>query len=94
MKNFNIGSRLVVLVITMLLVIVIVGFVGLNTAKNSNTALESSYVDRLLPSGLVAKISLLMNDNRSQVMLALQHDSSNPLSKLHDHPLTVHTDLI
>lgn len=94
MKNFTIGSRLVILVVTMLLVIVIVGFVGLNTAKNSNTALESSYGDRLLPSGLVGKISLLMNDNRSQVMLALQHDASNPLSKLHDHPLTVHIDLI
>ncbi|SDH75946.1 methyl-accepting chemotaxis sensory transducer with Pas/Pac sensor [Propionivibrio dicarboxylicus] len=78
----------------MLVVIAVVGFVGLNTAKNSNVALDASFNDRLVPSNIVSKITLLMNDNRSQVMLALQHDPSNPLSKLHDHPISVHIDSI
>lgn len=94
MKNINIGARLVVLVAVMLTVIAIVGFFGLNTAGKSNASLESSYNDRLIPSNTISKVMLLMNDNRSQVMLGLQHDPSNPLSKLHDHPLTVHTDAI
>jgi methyl-accepting chemotaxis protein len=94
MKNMNIGSRLIVLVAVMLAVIAIVGFFGLNTAGKSNASLDSSYNDRLIPSSAISKVMLLMNDNRSQVMLALQHDPNNPLSKLHNHPLTVHTDTI
>ncbi len=94
MKNLNIGVRLAVLVGVMLTVIGIVGFFGLNTATKINTAMESSYHDRLLPTGLIGKVMMLMSDNRSQIMLGLQHDPSNPLSKLHNHPLTVHTDAI
>lgn len=93
-RNINIGPRLVILSAIMLIVIVVVGLVGLNTAKNSNTSLDASFNDRLLPSNIVSRITLLMNDNRSQVMLALQHDPSNPLSKLHDHPISVHIDNI
>ena len=94
MKNMNIGARLILLVSVMLVVIAIVGFFGLSSAGKSNSSLESSYNDRLIPSGTISKIMLLMNDNRSQVMLGLQHDPSNPLSKLHTHPLAVHTDTI
>ena len=94
MKNMNIGSRLIVLVAVMLVVIAIVGFFGLNTAGKSNASLDSSYNDRLIPSNAISKIMLLMNDNRSQLMLALQHDPSTPLSKLHNHPLTVHAEAI
>jgi methyl-accepting chemotaxis protein len=34
----------------------------------------------------------LLSDNRSQIMLALQHDPANPSAKLHDHPLDLHVD--
>src|SRR5574343_882100 len=34
----------------------------------------------------------LLSDNRSQLMLGLQHDTTNPSAKLHDHPLDVHIE--
>lgn len=34
----------------------------------------------------------LLADNRSQVMLALQHDPANPSARLHEHPLAMHID--
>ena len=94
MKNMNIGARLILLVSVMLAAIALVGVLGLRSASKSDASLESSYHDRLIPSSMIGKVMLLMNDNRSQLMLGLQHDPSNPLSKLHDHPLAVHTDMI
>ncbi|MEI7431112.1 MAG: methyl-accepting chemotaxis protein [Betaproteobacteria bacterium] len=94
MKNMNIGARLILLVVVMLTLIAIVGFFGLSSAGKSNASLDASFNDRLIPSSTISKVMLLMNDNRSQIMLGLQHDPSNPLSKLHNHPLAVHTDTI
>ncbi len=94
LNNTKIGVRLVLLVSVLLVMLVLIGVIGLRAMGKSNTSLQSSYQNRLEPTGTIGKIMLLMNDNRSQVMLALQHNPDNPLSKMHDHPLTMHTDTI
>ncbi|MHB9101514.1 MAG: methyl-accepting chemotaxis protein, partial [Sulfuricella sp.] len=43
-------------------------------------------------SNMVNRIMLLMNENRSQVMLALQHNPESAFVKMHDHPTSLHTD--
>jgi len=94
LNNTKIGVRLVLLVSVLLVMLVLIGVIGLRAMGKSNAALQSSYQNRLEPTGTIGKVMLLMNDNRSQVMLALQHNPDNPLSKMHDHPLTMHTDAI
>lgn len=94
LNNTKIGVRLVLLVSMLLVMLFLIGVIGLRAMGKSNTSLQSSYQNRLEPTGTIGKVMLLMNDNRSQVMLALQHNPDNPLSKMHDHPLTMHTDTI
>ena len=35
-----------------------------------------------------------MTENRSQIMLALQHDPRSEYSSLHDHPVSMHLEAI
>lgn len=94
LNNSRIGGRLVLLVSVLLAMLLGIGIIGLNTMSRCNEALASSYQNRLEPSGMIGKIMMLMADNRSQIMLGLQHNPDNPLSSMHDHPLTKHTDTI
>ena len=94
LNNISIKTRLIIVI--GLLVLSIIGgvVIGLGGIVLSNQALEATYKDRLEPTGMIGRIMLLMNENRAQVMLALQHNPENPFSKMHDHPLTLHTDNI
>jgi DNA-binding PadR family transcriptional regulator len=58
----------------------------------TNDALQEAYEARMKPSLAIAKMVERLGDNRSQIMLGLQHDANNPNSKLHDHPLEMHID--
>ena len=98
MNNFfnNISIKIRLSLVIGLLVLSMIGgaVLGLGGIMLSNQALEATYKDRLEPSGMISRIMLLMNENRAQVMLSLQHNPENPFSKMHDHPLTLHTDNI
>ena len=72
--------------------ICILGVLGLTGLKQSNSAIDDIYENNLQPSNAINRVMFLLADNRSQVMLALQHDETNPNSKLHDHPLDLHID--
>lgn len=91
-RSLAIGPRLWAALGVLLVLMAIVGFSGLRSLATSNEELEGIYRDGLLPSNSINKMMLLLADNRSQIMLGLQHDSTNPNSKLHDHPLDVHVD--
>lgn len=93
-SNLRIGGRLVLLVSVLLSMTLAIGGVGLNTMAKCNEALASSYQNRLEPSGMIGRVMMLMADNRSQIMLGLQHNPDNPLAKMHDHPLARHTDAV
>jgi aerotaxis receptor len=91
-RTLAIGPRLWAALGVLLVLMAIVGFAGLRSLATSNDELEGIYRDGLLPSNSINKMMFLLADNRSQIMLGLQHDSANPNSKLHDHPLDVHID--
>ena len=73
-------------------VMVAVAVINLSGLGDSNARLETMYRQELIPSNLTNRIMFLLGDNRSQVMLSLQHDPGNPNAKLHDHPLGLHLD--
>ena len=93
-RRLTIRARLLAVMGFMALMLVGGSFVGLGGTALSNQALDFSYRNRLEPVDILWKITALMNENRAQVMLALQHNAANPFSTMHDHPLTTHTDAI
>jgi aerotaxis receptor len=68
----------------------LIGFFGLRSLAGTNEALNAMYSENLQPSNTVNRMVFLLADNRSQIMLALQHDAANPFVKMHDHPLDLH----
>jgi methyl-accepting chemotaxis protein len=64
---------------------------GLHTASHG---LDNLYNLHLSGTQKIDRINGRMRDSRVQLLLALQHDSKLTTSKLHDHPLTVHTDKV
>lgn len=93
-NNMTIKIRLVFLVGFASILMVIIGLMGLNGMTSLESSLKSVYADRLVPTGQLSKIIGYMRDNRTQLFAALQHDSNNEFSKMHDHDVTMHTDIV
>jgi len=75
--------------------VVAAGLLGLMGMKRSNNEIESIYKENLTNIIQISAIMELMQVNRAQLLLSLQHDPKNPeIVKLHDHPLTFHTDQV
>ena len=93
-NNLSIKVRLALIMGFLSVMMLGGGAIGLTGIVMANKALESNYKDRLEPTKMVGRIMLLMSENRSQVMLALQHSPDSPFFKMHDHPIKLHTDNI
>jgi methyl-accepting chemotaxis protein len=93
-NNFSIRTRIVGLITVLFAALLGVAFVGLDLAAASNQGGRETYERSMKPLRNIDEITYLMSENRAQIMLALQHDPANPLSKLHDHLVTVHTDAV
>jgi aerotaxis receptor len=91
-RTLAIGPRLWAALGVLVALMCLVGFVGLRSLASSNDDLNAVYRENLLPSNSVNKMLFLLADNRSQIMLGLQHDAANPNAKLHDHPLEMHIE--
>ncbi len=85
-------ARLWTSVGVILALMTLVGLLGLRGIGESNVQLEKMYREKLLPSNIANQMMLLLAENRSQIMLGLQHDPSSPNIKLHDHPLDKHIE--
>jgi methyl-accepting chemotaxis protein len=93
-NNLSIKVRLALIMGFLSVMMLGGGAISLTGIVMANEALEANYKDRLEPTKMVGRIMLLMSENRAQVMLALQHSPDSPSFKMHDHPLTLHTDNI
>ena len=94
LKRISIRTRLTAVMGLMGLLLAGGAAVGIGGVAMTNAALDRTYQTRLEPVDMIGRITALMSENRGQVMLALQHNAANPFSKLHDHPVTLHTDAI
>jgi aerotaxis receptor len=94
LKRLSIRARLMAVMAFMGALLAVGAVVGIGGIALTNQALDRTYRDRLEPIDMIGRISTLMADNNRQVALGLQHDPAHPIAKLHDHPLTLHTDTI
>ncbi|MFA7239463.1 MAG: methyl-accepting chemotaxis protein [Sulfuricellaceae bacterium] len=92
--DISIKTRLAMIMGFMALLMLGLGGIGLGGIVMTNQALEATYKDRLEPTKMIGRIMLLMNENRAQIILALQHNPENRFSDMHDHALTLHFDAI
>ncbi|HLA34892.1 MAG TPA: Tar ligand binding domain-containing protein, partial [Rhodocyclaceae bacterium] len=92
--TISIRSRIVGLIAALLIVILSIAVTGLRLAAESNKSGRETYEISMKPVQIVSEVGLRMAENRSQIMLALQHNPNSHLAKLHDHSVTVHTDAI
>ncbi|PKO88576.1 MAG: hypothetical protein CVU16_13680 [Betaproteobacteria bacterium HGW-Betaproteobacteria-10] len=91
-SSITLRARLWATMALMLVAILAVGILGSIGMTESNNELSHLYKSKLLPSNRANDAMELLADNRSQIMLALQHNPDNPNAKLHDHPLSQHLD--
>ena len=89
-KSLSLGARLWTAMAALVLMLVLVGGLGLNAMNSTNAKLRDMYQHQLQPSNLVNRMTFLLADNRSQIMLALQHDPGSPFVGMHDHPIDMH----
>ena len=95
-RSLSLATRLWGSTAAILALMLLVGVIGLRGVSESNVSLQTLYQEiyqeKQIPSNLANKMMFLLSDNRSQIMLALQHDPANPSAKLHDHPLELHVE--
>ena len=92
LKRFSIRSRLIVIIVIMIGLVVTVGGVGLHGMVTSTENSRMLMDEHVRPAILLGQIRFLQAENRSQALLALQHDPTSPFVTMHDHPATMHTD--
>jgi aerotaxis receptor len=94
MQNLSIKTRFGMYTVLMLILLVVTGLLGMRSMSEQNAALQDAQKAGLEPAIALAKIQLLMSENRTQIALAVQHAPDSPYAKLHQHPLSLHTDAI
>ena len=89
-RSVSLGTRLRAAMATLGVLCALLGFFGVQTLNNGVEALHAMYQHHLQPSNVINRVMFLLADNRSQIMLSLQHDPGSPVVSLHDHPLDMH----
>ncbi len=91
-RTLSLRARIWLAMGALIVLMATIGLVGLANLKNTDEELNAMYRNNLVPSNLVNRMMFLLSDNRSQIMLALQHDPGSQFAKLHDHPLDLHIE--
>ena len=91
LKNVSFAGKLAVLSSALLIPMLVIGamsLVGMSALRQDVEVLFSSQQATLTAQ----RILFFVAEGRSQAALGLQHNPELEYSKLHDHPLTMHTD--
>jgi aerotaxis receptor len=91
-KRITLRARMAAMLAFVALMLTAGSIFGIAGIADGNHALESAYREHLKPSVAIAKMVERLGDNRSQIMLALQHNPGNPYAKMHDHPVSMHIE--
>ena len=90
-NNISIKTRLWLIMCSMALMMLVGGIIALTGLSMTDNALNDTYKNSLQPTKLISRILLLMDDNRAEVMLWLQHKPNSPFN---DKPLATLADAI
>jgi methyl-accepting chemotaxis protein len=88
----TIKARLIALVTLTAIFITLIAVNSLIELRRENEIAKVMYQESMVGMNYLAKVGVLMRENRIQLLLAIQHDPLLETSKLHDHPVTLHLD--
>jgi aerotaxis receptor len=91
-RSLSLRARIWATMGVLLAMMAILGVLGLSNLKGINQELDAMYRENLQPANTVSRMMFLLSDNRSQIMLGLQHNPDGPVASLHDHPLDMHIE--
>lgn len=91
-QKITIRMRLIAMIIFMAMVIAVGTFVGISGQQRLGGNIDAAYEAHLKPAVAIAKMVERMGDNRSQIMLGLQHSPDNKYHSQHDHPVDLHIE--
>ena len=77
-----------IVVVALIIVFAYQGFTYLQQEYNAN------YHNRMAPLYEVERVGALLEETRAQLLLAIQHDPTSPFAGDHDHPTSLHTNLV
>ncbi|MBT9496745.1 MAG: PAS domain S-box protein [Zoogloea sp.] len=92
LAHLKVRSAILLSLAVLTLIVMGQGYIGVSKLAGANDSLDSFFNRRLKPTVELAQIELAMSESRAQTLLGLLHAPENPASKMHDHPLTAHTD--
>jgi methyl-accepting chemotaxis protein len=70
------------------------GYIGVHKLSISQADNEQLFQHRMKPAVELADIQTNLSEARAQALLSLMHAPDNPISKLHDHPVSAHVDAL
>ncbi len=94
MNKITIKARLIFVIALLSVMLIGIGVLGVRGMAISNQDMDNIYQDRLIPTGQIAEIEGLMRGSIIELQLASMHDPRMEESRLHDHPITLHTDRV
>ncbi|WP_306605036.1 HAMP domain-containing protein, partial [Azonexus sp.] len=94
LSGLKIGTRLGALLLLILALLTVNTFTALKGLGELRTDLQITNDDKLKPVRLSGRIQRLLMNTQVQSLLALQHDPKSEFSRLHDHPVNMHTENI
>ena len=94
LNNLPIKIRLFMLVGVLAITGIMVGVLGLSGMHHADEQMDELYHSILHHTEMLSELSEHSQELRVMVLLSLQHDPKLEFSSLHDHPMSVHLDLI
>ncbi len=94
LSTLSIKARLTLVVGVTTAALLAIGILGMSGMRQAADTLELVYEDQLVPTGQLGQLLQMMEENRAQLVLALQHDPVSEFAPMHNHPLSMHTDIV
>jgi len=92
--RMRIAQRLWLMVGVSTLLFVLAVVIGLQGLGGARASLKSVYEDSALMLHELSEFSILIKDNYAEILLGFQHDPTNQVHVLHDHPISLHIDAV
>jgi len=94
MSSLSIRGRLITLVAFLATALIATGSISFYIARSAESEIESIFKHEAVPMRELARIRRLVVENNGQIFRAMQHNPSFDYAKLHDHPVSLHLDVI
>jgi methyl-accepting chemotaxis protein len=93
-KDIKIKTLIIAALGLLAALVVVVGGMGIYNGRHAVSLMRDVSVQDRAADATIAKIRYGMETRRTQVLLALQHNPGLEQSKLHDHPVANHLNII